>query len=251
MAATRAGATSGDGRTARIAGAAAALVLAAAALAGAASVEAGDLEHPGAGEVRAGKVSVLGDAKVRRWITQRFSLEVPLEWALIEENTGTAFTWVRVRPGRTLDANVANGPWTAARRIVSDRLRVEPARVPKLGARGNMRDRGRLEKDGYVDSGGVPLPRPNSRYAFRLLVTVPGFDPKVANTVEGHYFFATCFPPKTRRDTWHVTYDRDSLRGQAAAEQQAAFERIIGSFETIYPASPPGKADCRPRPATR
>ncbi len=236
----------GDGQSGRLAGAAAALVLAGAALAGAASVKAGDIEHPGAGDIRPGKVSVLGEAKVRRWIAQRFTLEVPLQWALIKDEGGRAFTWVLVRPGEELDPDQANASWPTVQRVVSDRLRVEPARDSKIGARKNMREQGRDKKDGYVDSGGVPLPFPNNRYAFRLLVAVPGFNPDVTNTVEGHYFFATCKPETERRDTWHITYNREARTGQAAAEQQARFERIIGSFETIHPASPPGKTDCRP-----
>ncbi len=247
MAATNTGAAQGgDGQVARAAGAAAALLLAVAVLAAASSVKAGDIEHPGAGSIRAGKVSVLGDAKVRRWIGQRFSLEVPLQWALIKDDTGTVFRWVLVRPGQELDATQASENWAEAQKNVSARLRVEPAADPDAGARLNMRARGRLDKDGYIDSGGVPLPPPNPRYAFRLLVAVHGFDPAVTNTTEGHYFFSTCSPPEDRRDTWHVTFDRTAQRGQAAAEQQAVFERMIGSFETIHPASPPGKVDCRP-----
>ena len=247
MAASNTGAAQGgDGQVARAAGAAAALLLAVAALAAASSVKAGDIEHPGAGSIRAGKVSVLGDAKVRRWIGQRFSLEVPLQWALIKDDTGTAFSWVLVRPGQELDAEQASGDWAEAQKNVSARLRVEPAADADAGARLNMRARGRVDRNGYIDSGGVPLPPPNPRYAFRLLVAVPGFDPDVTNTTEGHYFFATCSPPEDRRDTWHVTFDRTARRGQAAAEQQAVFERMIGSFETIHPASPPGKVDCRP-----
>ena len=118
-----------------------------------------------------------------------------------------------------------------------------PTRRPQEHAGAGKRD-----KDGYIDSGGVPLPLPNDRYAFRLLVAKPGFDPKVTNSVESHYYFATCSrdKPTERRDTWHVTYNRDALRGQAAAEQQAVFERMIGSFDAIQPASPPGTDDCRP-----
>ena len=131
MAARHLGAAHGsDGQTARAVGAAAALLLAVAALAGAASVQAGDLDHPGAGEIRAGKVSVLGEAKVRRWIAQRFSLEVPLQWALIENPTSGAFSWVRVRPNQALDPGRASAEWSQAQKLVSARLRVEPALDP-------------------------------------------------------------------------------------------------------------------------
>ena len=244
MAASNTGAPQvGDSQTARAVGAVAALLLAVAVLAAASSVHAGDIEHPGTGDIRAGKVSVLGEAKVRNWIASRFSVEVPLQWALIKDASGSTFSWVLVRSGHKLEPKQASGDWSQAREILSARLRVAPA-AESTGARLNMRAQGRANKDGYIDSGGVPLPPPNPRYAFRLLVAVPGFDEKDTNAVESHYFFATCSPPGDRRDTWHVTYNRDALRGQPEAEQLAVFKRMIGSFKTIYPASPPGRTDC-------
>lgn len=249
-----------DSQLARAAGAAAALVLAAAVLAGAASVHAGDVEHPTEGKILPGKVSVLGEAKVRRWSAQRFSVEVPLEWPLIEEQTGRAFTWVHLRSGQKLsaaEAQVARGDdWAKAQRLVSTRFIIEPAPSLKIGARRNMRLRGRRDeaaRDGYVDSGGITLPlasSPDGRYAFRLLLAVPGFDPTTGRatvTPEAHYFFSTCRPANALRYTYHVTYDRSALQGQAAAEQDAVFKRMIGSLETTRDdrLSPPGTVDCR------
>ena len=249
---------SGESQIPRTAGAAAALLLAAAALTAAASVPGGDVDHPGNGDVLPGKVSVLGEAKVRRWTGQTFSLEVPLEWANpLKDAKNQVYGWALMRPGRKVDTTslakqASSDDWANAQELVAARIKVElkPA-AGNPSSHSRVYSFGRRDPrytDGFIDRGSVnfqqPSGAPGGRFAWRVDFAVPGLDSAGSKTAttESHYFFTTC--KGGRHEVWHVTLNRSELSGQEAAKQKALFDTMMGSFDTLYDPSPKGSKDC-------
>lgn len=251
MSTTQRGVTgNGGGRGSRAAGAVGALLLAAALLAAGAAAPGSAGDRPSDGRLVPGKVSVLGEAKVRRWTGQTFSVEVPLEWVNIQEaREQRQYAWVLPRDETLLDSaesvrTAAGEDWGAARKLVSARLRVavEPAST-RRGARAKARAVSRTDKrysDGFNDLGAVRFRRPDGasdgRYAFRFEIAASG-------TTESHYFFATCRDAR-REETWHLTVNRSDLSGREASRQKATLDAVLASFETVYAPSE-GPRDCK------
>lgn len=234
--------TKARGRSAGTVGALGALVVAGAVLAAGASAPGDDTDNPSDGRVLPGKVSVLGDAKVRRWTGQTFSLEIPLDWAPItEDRSKGVYAWALPARGSSLEDRdvvqaAADIDWTRASRATSARVRVE--RVAKAPtAKASATKLSTLNADyanRFNDLGSVTI---GERFTWRLELAA------AQRTVESHYFFSTC-NGATRQETWHLTVNRSRLGGRAAGEQRAAIERILESFRTVYPATPRGEKEC-------
>jgi hypothetical protein len=195
--------------------------------------------------VEPGKISVVGNAKVRKWDGQTFSMEVPLKWArtysgkATDEAGGPPFqfhAWTRPAPGADgKDARLRGNPdWSVARPAADARITLEIRPATSSGssrtrattlARQLSADPGyRFGDLGPVTIGGEGAS--SGRYAWRLNMATAG-------DLESHYFFTTCEADR-RREAWHVTFDRRSVR-----EQQPVLQAMLASLDTVYAPSRP------------
>lgn len=252
--------TATGGQGAQVALALAALVLLAGLFWAASRVPRGDEENPTNGEVIPGKVSVIGEAKVRRWTGEDFTMEIPLNWAYaLDDKARRTYGWTLLRENRDVDtkarATAASNPnWTAAQETVVARVRIE-IRAPKtkqgktVSARTLAYDADDASGDSFVDLGSTHFPpaaaNKQGRAVWRLEVSTPG-TVVTPSTIETHYYFATC-DGRRQHKTWHIVLNRSALDGRAASRQQAVFATMMGSLETPgQTASSNGRTDCVP-----
>lgn len=238
----------GDGGGLRVVGAAAALLAAAAVLF--VGVSASERETAGSSDVpvEPGKVSVVGNAKVRRWEGQTFSIEVPLEWVktfsgTVNRQNASDFqrhAWALPAAGVAADdERLGVDDWGSAKSAAEARMRVEIAPYEttansRLAARKLASDLAGDSRYAYGDVGTVTLAGADGavgRTAWRLNVTTAG-------NRETHYFFSTCDAGKPR-EAWHITFDRRSVR-----DMQPTLESMLASIDTTYPAASAKGSGC-------
>lgn len=237
----------------RVVGSVAAILAAAGLLA--LGVSAAERETTGNTDVAAkpGKISVVGDAKVRQWDGQTFSIEVPLQWIRVFSGNGPSarstqvHSWALPAAGVTASDPRLNAPaWATARGAANARIILEVSNAPSLSSTVANRNAALVKartlaaqaKYRYGDLGPVTLASNGThsgRYAWRLNVAAAG-------DFETHYFFTTCEAGRPR-EAWHVVFDRRSVR-----ETQATLQNMIASIDTTFPSGTAGRTGC---PAAR
>jgi hypothetical protein len=240
---TKAGSQSG-----LILGAAAALLVAAATLAGASSVPISRASRPPDAGVLAGKVSVVGDAKVRQWTGRTFSIEVPLKWMLVRQDKArSVYVWGLLRAGQQLnDSDVAtraaSESWTTAGRPLSARIRVSEsltgpgANAAAIALRTAPTADGGTNADYWIDTGSVRFSPPVNRSHARSRARSPlafRTQLRVADSVQSDYFFSTCAEDR-RVETWHLTVNTEPLQGKAGSAALNTIREMVASFSTTH-----------------
>lgn len=196
-----------------------------------------------------GKVSVVGDAKVRQWDGRTFSIDVPLRWVPVFSGTDPnvrstqVHSWALPAAGVKASDSRLNAPdWATAKKAADARIVLEigtaASASPTVADRNAALVKGRtLAKEPayrFGDLGPVTLtaggPAPG-RYAWRLNMAA-------ADNLESHYFFTTCDAGRPR-EAWHLVFNRRSVRAT-----QATLQNMLASIQTTFPSALAGETGC-------